>query len=124
MRSSKWSAIPRYEGNLHVADPQKKSTGQFGSAADNTTTDPSQTIEGQQESADRGAKTAENIRYGQTISETGGQGGMTTGNDGTAEQTGYGAVEDRSGDAGGDAEAGREAQGYGGKEDMDRGIGA
>lgn len=39
----------------------------------------------EQDKADRGARTAENIRYGQTISE-GGMGGKTTEAGGTANQ--------------------------------------
>lgn len=41
-----------------------------------------------QEKAERGAKTAENVRYGQTISE-GGMGGMTTEGGGSANQGGF-----------------------------------
>ncbi|TKA74770.1 hypothetical protein B0A55_03858 [Friedmanniomyces simplex] len=117
----------QYEGNLHTADPHKTSAGQLGqsSSQTHTTTDPSQTDSGKQQASERGEKTAENIRYGQTISETGGMGGMTEGMDGSAEQGGYGGG---VGDAGGDGRAAagetRGVQGYGGKEDMDREVGA
>ena len=43
------------------------------------------------ESKERGEKTAENARYGQSISE-GGFGGMTTTSGGSANQEGFGAV--------------------------------
>lgn len=100
---------------------QKKSGGQLGEVE--TTTDPSQTEEGQQQAADRGAQTSENIRYGQGISEQG-MGGMTQGTDGTANEEGFGKVEDQTGGGDVNAAQGREAAGYGGKEDMDRNIGA
>ncbi|KAK4540684.1 hypothetical protein LTR36_009015 [Oleoguttula mirabilis] len=113
----------QYEGNLGLVDAQKKSGGQLGSAE--TTTDPAQTEEAQQQKSERGEKTAENVRYGQAISEEGGVGGVTQGQEGSAAQEGYGGVKDQSGD-GGDGEAAQErrAEGYGGERDMDRSIGA
>ncbi|KAL8991379.1 MAG: hypothetical protein Q9177_000191 [Variospora cf. flavescens] len=85
----------------------------------------------EQSKADRGVRTAENIRYGQTISE-GGMGGMTTEAGGSANQGssspsqwiqdssdvplmvdligGYGSIDTQSNQDG--AEASREAQGY------------
>ncbi|KAK5729561.1 hypothetical protein LTR17_011864 [Elasticomyces elasticus] len=115
----------QYEGNLGIADAQKKSSGQLGQSSDqsNTTTNPAQTAEGQAQAAERGEKTAENIRYGQTLSETGGMGGMTKGMDGSTEQGGYGKVDDVE-EEGSSAKESRRQQGYGGKEDMDREIGA
>lgn len=92
--------------------PQKKSTGQLGNAADNTTTDPSKTSEGAQQQAERGEKTAENIRYGQTVSE-GGMGGMTNASSGEADGEGEGQS----------AAAQRKQAGYGGKRDMDNEVG-
>ncbi|KAL8667104.1 MAG: hypothetical protein Q9202_001026 [Teloschistes flavicans] len=59
----------------------------------------------QQKKADRGAQPAENIRYGQTISE-GGMGGKTTEASG-----GYGSTDIQS--AQDSAEESRQAQGYG-----------
>lgn len=113
----------RYEGDLQTAAPHKKSGGQFGSPE--TTTDPSKTSEAAQHQSDRGERTAENIRYGQGISE-GGMGGMTDGSvgagGGSAEQEGYGRVNGKKEDAG--AEQGRSAAGYGGERDMDREVGA
>ena len=93
--------------------PTSKSTGQFGSKSENTTEDPSATAEAKQQRAERGEKTAENIRYGQTISE-GGMSGFTTG-------------QGRSGteqEANSEGKVGREAQGYGGKSDQNEEIGA
>lgn len=65
------------------------------------------------EKAERGEKTAENIRYGQGISETG-MGGFTTTSSGGADKVGDAA----------DAAQSRKAEGYGGEKDMDREIGA
>ena len=47
-----------------------------------------------QEKADRGAKTAENVRYGQTISE-GGMGGRITESEGSANQGTFMSLFDR-----------------------------
>jgi len=43
-------------------------------------------------SADRGQQTADNVRYGQNISESG-MGGKTTTSSGDAQQDGYGGAE-------------------------------
>lgn len=52
-------------------------------------------------------------------------GGMTQGQEGSAEQAGYGGQQDQVGDSGNvDAAQDRRAEGYGGKRDMDREIGA
>lgn len=105
---------------MGLADPQKKSGGQLGTSE--TTTDPSQTTKGQQRQAERGERTAENIRYGQGISEQG-MGGTTSDSTGEGSDEGYGQVEDTQQD-GQSAEGSREAQGYGGGQDMDREVGA
>ncbi|KAK0367375.1 hypothetical protein LTR91_007366 [Friedmanniomyces endolithicus] len=114
----------QYEGNLHTADPHRKSAGQLGQSASesHTTTDPSQTDAGKQQAAERGEKTAENIRYGQTISETGGMGGMTQGMEGSTEQAGFGGGVGGTAEESGGADT-RTLQGYGGKEDMSREVG-
>ncbi|KAK5110198.1 hypothetical protein LTR62_006194 [Meristemomyces frigidus] len=114
----------QYGGRLFTDSTSKKSGGQLGSPE--TTTDPSQTLEGKQKAADRSAKTTENMRYGQTITETGGMSGMTEGMDGKVEQEGYGGVEDRPSGGSAEAEAGQERrqQGYGGGKDMDQEVGA
>lgn len=64
--------------------------------------------------AARGEKTAENIRYGESLSEHG-FGGETTGNDGTANDGAYGRQEAIGGERRGKEEAtgSREASGYG-----------
>ncbi|MDI1491967.1 MAG: hypothetical protein OHK93_003178 [Ramalina farinacea] len=65
-----------------------------------------------QETAERGAKTAENIRYGQNVSEQG-MGGKTTEAEGAANQDGaFGSVQAQDNSLG--AEETREASGYGG----------
>ena len=75
-----------------------------------TTTNPSETPEGKQQQTERGEKTAENIRYGQGISE----GGTTQGLDGSVD----------SEEKGEEGQA-RKAQGYGEGEggDVDPSIG-
>ncbi|KAL3421875.1 hypothetical protein PVAG01_06031 [Phlyctema vagabunda] len=60
----------------------------------------------------RGEKTAENIRYGEAISEHG-FGGETTGTSGDAQQGGFGKVADDSSKTSGQQQTRRE-QGYGG----------
>nr|POE65903.1 hypothetical protein CFP56_57593 [Quercus suber] len=102
----------QYEGDLHAAQPKKTSGGQLGTAG--TTTDPAQTDEGLRQKAERGEQTAENLRYGQAISERG-VGGMTDGSVGSgasAEREGYGRVEGREDEAGSASEEGRTAAGY------------
>jgi hypothetical protein len=103
--------LSRYEGAATEVQAHKKSTGQLGHASENTTTNPRKTSEATEKQTERGERTAENIRYGQTISE-GGMGGMTSGQQGEA---------DKVGDV--DAEKQRRAAGYGGGKDMDREIG-
>ncbi|CAK1354191.1 unnamed protein product [Cercospora beticola] len=121
MDTEKGGEQTQYEGEYTDAVPKSKSTGQFGSTSENTTEDFASTSEGAQQKAARGEKTVENMRYGQTISE-GGMSGFTTGQDGTAEQGGYGGVDDKAEE--GSAKAERNAQGYGGKQDHNREIGA
>ncbi|KAI7083450.1 hypothetical protein KC356_g7538 [Hortaea werneckii] len=113
----------QYEGDLGLKDPHKKSGGQLGHPQ--TTTDPSNTPEGAQTAAARTERNMENIRYGQTLSETGGVGGMTQGQQGIGEKDGFGgAVGERvSGDKSLDAAQERKEQGYGGSNDMNREIG-
>lgn len=111
----------RYEGEYTDVVPTSKSTGQFGSSADKTTTNPANTAEARKEHQERGEKTAENMRYGQTISE-GGMSGFTTGQSGEATQGGYGRQKDQGEEVGEKEE--RRAAGYGGKEDHNREIGA
>lgn len=86
-----------------------------------TTTDPSKTEDAAARASERGEKTAENIRYGQAISE-GGMSGFTAGQSGGATQGGYGQVADQ--EQQGDAAQDRKVAGYGGKQDMNREVGA
>ncbi|KAL8863278.1 MAG: hypothetical protein Q9178_000653 [Gyalolechia marmorata] len=64
----------------------------------------------EQNKADRGARTAENVRYGQAISE-GGAGGKTTEAGGTANQGGYGSTDEHASQH--SAKETRQEQGYG-----------
>ncbi|MCJ1458252.1 hypothetical protein MMC28_008623 [Mycoblastus sanguinarius] len=97
----------QYESIQTVTKPHPKQGGQMG----NEETQPDfVTSQQQQQHAERGAKTAENVRYGQAISEEG-MGGKTTEAGGTANQGGYGetsAQEDTD-----DVEKTRQQQGYG-----------
>jgi hypothetical protein len=103
----------------HV-QPHKKSGGQLGQAE--TTEDPSKTHAHTQEHHEKGEHKAENMRYGQAISEQG-VGGMTTGQHGSAQQedsrSSAGAIDETM-----DAAKARTAGGYGGEKDMDRNVGA
>jgi len=88
---------PKTSSDISLAEPQTELD--------------SKSSEQQQEKNERGEKTAENIRYGEAISEHG-FGGETTGNSGQANQgTGYGFTELR--DNSEDAVKTREEQGYG-----------
>lgn len=99
-------------------EPHKKSGGQLGDAQTSVDSNP-QADAAQQ--AERGAKTAENIRYGQGISEQG-MGGQTTTSSGEAGQEGYGQMADQAEEMSGKGD--RVAEGYGGDKDMARDIGA
>jgi len=102
-----------------VTEPHKKSGGQLGEPS---TSFPSESGPTAQEKSDRGAQTAENIRYGQNMSENG-MGGKTTTSSGSAGQdNGQGGAE--YGGSTADAVGARKAAGYGGDKDMDREIGA
>lgn len=102
---------PQYESINTVTKPHSKQGGQIGEAETQVDAVDSQQ---EQEKAEKGARTAENVRYGQSISE-GGMGGMTTEGQGEANQdTGYGGAENQTG-SGGESEAAesRRQQGYG-----------
>jgi len=92
--------------------PHAKQGGQMGepqTEVDSTSSEQQQ--QQQQQKSERGEKTAENIRYGESISEHG-FGGQTTGNSGQANQdTGYGSTKFH--DSSEDAVQTREDQGYG-----------
>jgi hypothetical protein len=55
-------------------------------------TGPEASMQAQQEKSERGEHRAENIRYGEAVSEHG-CGGKTTDNSGNAQQQGYGRAE-------------------------------
>ncbi|KAL8824088.1 MAG: hypothetical protein Q9191_005309 [Dirinaria sp. TL-2023a] len=117
---------PQYESINTVTKPHSKQSGQTGEAETQADAVDSQQ---DQEKAEKGARTAENVRYGQGISE-GGMGGTTTEGQGEANQggllgmirdaddasvdTGYGGTENQT-SSGGEPETAesRREQGYG-----------
>ncbi|MCJ1259397.1 hypothetical protein MMC24_007234 [Lignoscripta atroalba] len=72
----------QYESIQTVTKPHSKQGGQMGVEETQPDSVPS---EKHQAKAERGEKTAENVRYGEAISEHG-FGGETTGNSGSANQ--------------------------------------
>ncbi|MCJ1251003.1 hypothetical protein MMC30_008234 [Trapelia coarctata] len=97
----------QYESTNTFQKPHNKDGGQMGEQE--TKTD-STSSEQQQAKSEKGANTAENIRYGEAISEHG-FGGETTGNSGEANQgTGYGSTKIQAKTD--DAVQTREDQGY------------
>ncbi|KAF6237878.1 hypothetical protein HO173_004079 [Letharia columbiana] len=97
----------QYESIQTVTEPHSKQGGQMG---EEETQPDAVTSQQEQQKAERGAKTAENVRYGQTISE-GGMGGKTTEAGGSANQDGFGPLGAQGGTE--DAEESRRDQGYG-----------
>ncbi|MCJ1414278.1 hypothetical protein MMC32_000604 [Xylographa parallela] len=97
----------QYESINTQQKPHSKQGGQMGEPE--TSVDAVPSVQ-QQEKAERGEKTAENIRYGEAISEHG-FGGETTGNSGQANQGGYGSTDAQEETV--DAAKTREQQGYG-----------
>lgn len=84
---SKFLILIRYESAATFIKPTKKSSGQLGSPSDKTEVAEMSASGGPQtaeEKKERGEKTAENIRYGEAISEHG-FGGETVGNSGGVE---------------------------------------
>ncbi|EXJ77237.1 hypothetical protein A1O3_10395 [Capronia epimyces CBS 606.96] len=78
----------QYESIKTVTQPTEKQRGQMGSGPNTSDTPPT--------SQDRGRQSADNIRYGQNISESG-MGGTTTTSSGVASQgAGYGGTADQS----------------------------
>jgi len=118
MDTSPGGESTQYESIKTVTKPHSKEGGQLSDKS--TTSAPSNS----NVSSSRGEQTAENVRYGQAISEQG-VGGFTAPehNSGEAKtESGFGG-EDR---LEGEEEMGkmRREQGYGAGEDMDRNIGA
>ncbi|GAB7360373.1 hypothetical protein MBLNU230_g8331t1 [Neophaeotheca triangularis] len=104
----------QYESIATHMDPHAKSGGQMGNPSTAVDSKPETAA---QETAERGAKTAENVRYGQTISE-GGMAGFT-------KPEVNGGVAGNGGEQGSlGAKGERKAAGYGGEKDMDREVGA
>ncbi|KAL6717485.1 hypothetical protein ACLMJK_005400 [Lecanora helva] len=98
----------QYESIKTVTNPHSKQGGQMGDPETQVDAVDSQQ---QQQNAERGARTAENMRYGQTISE-GGMGGKTNESEGSANQgLGYGGADGETGSN--NAEETRRNQGYG-----------
>ena len=95
----------RYESIKTVTEPKDTQSGQLGGADSSPILDKIGS-----ESKQSDSKAAENIRYGQGISE-GGMGGQTTASSGDAQQgQGFGGTE-AMGDEGG--KSSRREQGYG-----------
>lgn len=97
----------QYESIHTVTKPHSKEGGQMGEKETQPDAVPSET--GQQK-GERGQKTAENMRYGEAISEHG-FGGETTGNSGVANQDGFGPTAMEESEE--HAEKSRQEQGYG-----------
>ncbi|KAF2154334.1 hypothetical protein K461DRAFT_312268 [Myriangium duriaei CBS 260.36] len=94
--------------------PHSKSGGQLGS------TSTSENQQDAQQQRERGERTAENMRYGQAISEEG-MGGKTEGLGEAGTEVGYGGAGAQDDEA---AAGGRREQGYGGGREMRGDVGA
>ncbi|MCJ1274826.1 hypothetical protein MMC21_002624 [Puttea exsequens] len=98
----------QYQSQKTVTKPRSKQGGQMGDPETQVDNVESQQ---KQQTVEKGARTAENVRYGQTISE-GGIGGKTTEAGGNAnEDSGYGATTEQADSS--DAAESRRDQGYG-----------
>ncbi|ERF69816.1 hypothetical protein EPUS_08017 [Endocarpon pusillum Z07020] len=82
---------PQYESIKTVDKPTETQSGQLGGKM------ASGSSEVDEQKQEKGEQTAENVRYGQNISESG-MGGMTTTSEGTASQGGYGGAEAQEGE--------------------------
>ncbi|KAL2073517.1 hypothetical protein VTL71DRAFT_10843 [Oculimacula yallundae] len=83
----------QYESQDTFVREPKKSTGQLGANDDHE--DAESDVHRASTKAARGEKTAENIRYGEAISEHG-FGGETVGNSGSADNAGKGSLHKKS----------------------------
>ncbi|KAL9086229.1 MAG: hypothetical protein Q9159_004294 [Coniocarpon cinnabarinum] len=110
----------QYE-TVPTAQPHSKSTGTLGSTSSQTKTAqeyaPAPSAVSDSQKAARGEKTAENIRYGQGISE---QAGVVEDRKG---EGGYGRVERDIGGERDEEERKRKIQGYGGERGMRSDVG-
>ncbi|KAK0653217.1 hypothetical protein DIS24_g6266 [Lasiodiplodia hormozganensis] len=117
----------QYESIKTVTNPTAKEPGQLGHGSSTTADAPSSTTHHKTTAnAATQVSPAEKIRFGQAISEEGGVTGYTdptmAGTGRAAQEGGFGGTEALV--EGGSDEAQRRAQGYGGKADMDGGVGA
>ncbi|KAI9718242.1 MAG: hypothetical protein M1812_004232 [Candelaria pacifica] len=99
----------QYESQKTLSNPTPKQGGQMGEPS---TQDPNPISKPPNpDKKERGEKTAENIRYGESLSEHG-FGGETTGNSGSkGQEGGFGGVNEKITDD--SAEKTRKVQGYG-----------
>ncbi|KAI9758329.1 MAG: Replication factor C (RF-C) subunit [Lichina confinis] len=103
--------LERYESIKTVTVPAAKDRGQLGGSAPGTAVaDSAADLQTEDQKRERGEQTAENIRYGQAISEQG-MGGETKDVEGSASSQGFGTVKADVPDI--NAEQSRRAQGYG-----------
>ncbi|KAL0258887.1 hypothetical protein SLS55_006391 [Diplodia seriata] len=125
----------QYESIKTVTNPTPKEPGQLGHGSSTTADAPSfGSSEATNKTNTTGSNThvspAEKIRFGQAVSEEGGVSGYTdptaAGKGGATHEGGFGGTEALvEGGGGEDDEAQRRrAQGYGGKGDMDKSVGA
>ncbi|KAL1647385.1 hypothetical protein SLS58_002713 [Diplodia intermedia] len=124
----------QYESIKTVTNPTPKEPGQLGHGSSTTADAPSfgsSEATNKTNTAAAAGNThvspAEKIRFGQAVSEQGGVSGYTdpaaAGRGGATHEGGFGGTEALvEGGGGGDGE--RRAQGYGGKGDMDKSVGA
>ncbi|KAL8736334.1 MAG: hypothetical protein Q9181_002488 [Wetmoreana brouardii] len=98
----------QYQSIKTVTNPHSRQGGQMGEPE--TQVD-AVTEQQEQDKAEKGARTAENVGYGQNISEAG-MGGKTTEAGGSANQGGYGSMEEQQSSQD-TAEETRQEQGYG-----------
>lgn len=119
METERGGESTQYESIHTVTKPHSKQSGQLGDATDHT----EMADEASNVDAERGEKTAENVRYGQNISESG-MGGMTTTTTGTANaEGGYGGTAAQSELQGSD-QARPQQQYQAGKNVHDHNVGA
>jgi len=83
---------PQYESIKTVTKPTERQEGQLGDESAASAERSEDLLK-----AEKGENTAENVRYGQNVSESG-QGGMTTGMGGSANQDGNGGTKAQDGD--------------------------
>ncbi|KAI9751602.1 MAG: hypothetical protein M4579_005995 [Chaenotheca gracillima] len=102
----------QYESIQTVTKPHSKEDSQLSDPSGHTTANASATSEAQESKREKGEKTAEKIRFGESISEHGYGGEVTTNSGSGNQEGGYGGVQagDRQDDSAGDT---RQEQSYG-----------